>query len=269
MIAVLAAVTAGSEAVKQLVARPRPPGFDKHGLGVVYSYPSGHVLEALTIYGIIAVLLWRSALPTAVRVALPLLFAALVVLVAIARVAVGAHYPSDVLAGLLGGIGVVALFAWVTGVLADRRASRQPDGPVRWQRSGRAVSDPPAPTRAFVIGRHRKGRPIADQVREVERLLAADGAARSRPASSSRSARSGALTRQAVEGRLRPGRRRGRRRHGPAGRDRSGRDRGAAGDRPDRDRQPAGRQPRHPAWPRGRRPDRARPDAGGASTSGG
>ena len=58
-ILVLVAVTAGSELVKQLVAAPGPrvrclvPG-------VVYSYPSGHVLEALTIFGIIAILLWRT-----------------------------------------------------------------------------------------------------------------------------------------------------------------------------------------------------------------
>lgn len=121
VIIALAAVTAGSEAVKQLIARPRPPGFDNSVLGVVYSYPSGHVLEATVIYGIIAVLLWRSGLPKLVRVVVPIVFAIVIVLVAIARVASGAHYPSDVLAGLLGGIGVVALFAWVSGIVARQR----------------------------------------------------------------------------------------------------------------------------------------------------
>jgi undecaprenyl-diphosphatase len=127
VIVALAAVTAGSEAVKELVARPRPPGFDNTVLGVVYSYPSGHVLEAATIYGIIAVLLWRSSLPAVVRVAIPIVFSVVVALVAIARVASGEHYPSDVLAGLFGGIGVVALFAWVSGALA-RRAERRAEG---------------------------------------------------------------------------------------------------------------------------------------------
>ena len=93
VIAVLAAATAGSEAVKQLVARPRPPGFTNDAAGIVYSYPSGHVLEAVTIYGIIAVLLWRSSLPTVVRVALPIVFSVLIVLVAIARVAVERPLP--------------------------------------------------------------------------------------------------------------------------------------------------------------------------------
>ncbi len=123
VIGVLAAVTAGSEAVKLLVARPRPPGFTNDAAGIVYSYPSGHVLEAVTIYGIIAVLLWRSSLPTVVRVAVPILFAVLIVFVAIARVAVGAHFPSDVLAGFLAGIGFLALFAMLSGVVARRRAA--------------------------------------------------------------------------------------------------------------------------------------------------
>ena len=123
VIGVLAAITAGSEAVKLLVARPRPPAFTNDAAGVVYSYPSGHVLEAVAIYGIIAVLLWRSSLPTVVRVVIPILFSILIAFVAVARVAVGAHYPSDVLAGFLAGIGFLTLFAILTGVIARRRAA--------------------------------------------------------------------------------------------------------------------------------------------------
>ena len=129
VIVILALVTAGSELVKQAVARPRPPGVENTYLGVVYSYPSGHVLEAVTIYGIIAVLVWRSSLPKVVRVAVPLLFLAIVVLVAVARVAVGEHYPSDVLAGLLAGIAFVALFSWLTDLLAARRERSRPGHP--------------------------------------------------------------------------------------------------------------------------------------------
>jgi undecaprenyl-diphosphatase len=131
VIGVLAAVTVGSELVKQLVARPRPPGYDQSLLGVVYSYPSGHVLEAVTIYGIIAVLVWRSSLPRLIRVGLPIVFTIIIALVAVARVAVGDHYPSDVLAGLVAGIGFVALFSWLTDRVAGRRetsASKGSDG---------------------------------------------------------------------------------------------------------------------------------------------
>jgi undecaprenyl-diphosphatase len=124
VIIVLALVTAGSEAVKVLVSRPRPPGYNSSVLGVVYSYPSGHVLEAITIYGIIAVLVWRSSLAKAVRVIVPIIFTIIIVLVAIARVATGDHYPSDVLAGVLAGVAFVALFSWLTDLLARRRATK-------------------------------------------------------------------------------------------------------------------------------------------------
>ena len=120
VVLVLAAVTAGSEAVKQLVARPRPPGTDTVVPGVVYSFPSGHVLEAATIFGIIAILLWRSSVPMVVKVVFATCAAVFVILVAVARVAVDAHYPSDVLAGICGGVAVLAAFA-----LLSRRNAEQ------------------------------------------------------------------------------------------------------------------------------------------------
>jgi len=129
VVLILIAVTAGSEAIKQVVARPRPPGSDTVVPGVIYSYPSGHVLEAVTIFGIIAILLWRSSQPFWLRAGFAIFVAMFVALVAIARVAIDAHYPSDVLAGLLSGIGVLGIFA-VLSWDADRgdRPAEDPGG---------------------------------------------------------------------------------------------------------------------------------------------
>jgi membrane-associated phospholipid phosphatase len=110
----LALVTAGSEGVKQLVHRDRPPNSDTVVPGVVYSFPSGHELEAVTIIGIVALLVWRSGAPRAVRVAVAIAAALFCLAVAVARIAINAHWPSDVLAGLVGGIGVLALVALLT-----------------------------------------------------------------------------------------------------------------------------------------------------------
>ena len=123
VVVVLAAVTAGSEAVKQLVARPRPPGSETVVPGVVYSFPSGHVLEAVTILGIIAILVWRSSLPLSARRAFAIAVAIFVAMVAVARVAINAHYPSDVLAGFLAGIAVLAIFARLTRPAGEGSAS--------------------------------------------------------------------------------------------------------------------------------------------------
>jgi undecaprenyl-diphosphatase len=110
----LAAVTAGSEGVKQLVGRARPSGNGDGIPGVVYSYPSGHVLEVLTILGIVAVRTWRSSRPLLLRLVVPILVVFEALLVGFGRMALNAHYPTDVLAGLLGGTAAVGLYIWFT-----------------------------------------------------------------------------------------------------------------------------------------------------------
>jgi membrane-associated phospholipid phosphatase len=117
----LAAVTAGSEGVKQLVGRVRPSGTGDGIPGVVYSYPSGHELEVVSILGIVAVRLWRSAVALVLRAGVVILVAIEALLVAIARLALNTHYPTDILAGLLGGIAALSLYAWFTrpGAWAD------------------------------------------------------------------------------------------------------------------------------------------------------
>jgi undecaprenyl-diphosphatase len=122
VLILLIVVTAGSEGVKQLVARPRPSGTDPNIPGVVYSFPSGHVFEALTIWGIIAIRCWRNVKQAVVRYAIAILVALEVVLVGVARVALSAHYPSDVLAGFFGGLAALGAYGWLTrpGGFADQ-----------------------------------------------------------------------------------------------------------------------------------------------------
>jgi membrane-associated phospholipid phosphatase len=67
--------------------------------GVIYSFPSGHELEAVCILGIVALLVWRSRAPRPVAVAVAILVAVFCAWVAVARIAIDAHWPSDVLAG--------------------------------------------------------------------------------------------------------------------------------------------------------------------------
>jgi undecaprenyl-diphosphatase len=123
VLLLFAAVTAGSEGIKQLTLRPRPETGTAAGIpGVPYSYPSGHVLEALTILGSVAVRIWRGAFALAIRLAAPILVTIEVLVVAVARMALDAHYPTDILAGFLGGIGALGLYIWFTrpGSWADR-----------------------------------------------------------------------------------------------------------------------------------------------------
>jgi membrane-associated phospholipid phosphatase len=115
---ILIAVTAGSEAVKQLVHRARPSGTDPNIPGVVYSFPSGHVLEALTIFGMLAIRAFRSHLATFLRILIVVAVLVDVDLVAVARVALAAHWPSDTIASFIGALGVLGVY----GLLTHHRA---------------------------------------------------------------------------------------------------------------------------------------------------
>jgi membrane-associated phospholipid phosphatase len=145
VIVTLALVTAGSEAVKQLVHRPRPPGSETVVPGVIYSFPSGHMLEAVTILGIVALLVWRSRTARRGAIAVAVAVALFCAAVGVARIAINAHWPSDVLAGFLGGIGVLAL---VTRVTRQESAGRDDDT----DGQGRPVSADSSPSAAAADG---------------------------------------------------------------------------------------------------------------------
>jgi membrane-associated phospholipid phosphatase len=138
---VLIAVTAGSEGVKQLVARPRPEGTDPNIPGVVYSYPSGHVLEALTIFGIIASHVVRSRASRLVAILVVVAVLVDAVLVGLSRVVLNAHYPSDAVASFIGGLGVLGVYGLLTH---DRSTADRDDAyPASADRDGapRATAD--------------------------------------------------------------------------------------------------------------------------------
>ncbi len=109
----LAAASLWTYVVKVSIGRLRPPeGALVPAPG--FSFPSGHALNSTVTYGLIALLIWRSNLPASVRRVGVIALAVLVVLVGLSRIALGVHYPSDVVGGWLAGLAIVAVVALMT-----------------------------------------------------------------------------------------------------------------------------------------------------------
>jgi len=99
-----------TDLVKDYVARPRP-SVNQLVSAPGYSFPSGHTLNSTATYGLLALVAWRSRLPLAIRRAAVVVGVTIPLLVGLSRIALGVHYPTDVLAGWLVGVALVALGA--------------------------------------------------------------------------------------------------------------------------------------------------------------
>jgi len=104
----------GNELVKGLIERTRPDVIQPIVAERGYSFPSGHAALSMVGYGVAAVLVARSGAPRAVKVAASVAAGCLVALIGISRVYLGAHFPTDVVAGWLAGGAVVLLYSWLS-----------------------------------------------------------------------------------------------------------------------------------------------------------
>lgn len=105
-------------AVKIIVAEPRPDSFfpDVHTSDL--SYPSGHV----TFVAALTVALGAALSGTTWRWPLVIIGSLLTLLTAWSRLYLGVHYPTDVLAGMLGGFSGAVFVIGVWNALFGRRA---------------------------------------------------------------------------------------------------------------------------------------------------
>jgi membrane-associated phospholipid phosphatase len=127
----VALATSGVSGIYILAAtadpRPRPPvKVLDPGLNPTQSYPSGHVAAATALYGLIVVLVWTYARVARWWVA-PLLL--LPLLVAVARLYMGAHHLSDVLTSVV----FAAIWLTVTAVVLLPRPAEDPSASAQGQ----------------------------------------------------------------------------------------------------------------------------------------
>jgi undecaprenyl-diphosphatase len=109
-----------SDAVKNAFGRPRPAYWLLHQ-ETSASYPSGHAMFAVVVFGLWSYYVATSALPPAPRRVLAALIALWGAAVIWSRLALGAHYVTDLIGGVLFGI---AMLAAATAIAP--RATRPP-----------------------------------------------------------------------------------------------------------------------------------------------
>jgi len=100
------------EVLKWAVARPRPHAVIPVVQADGFSFPSGHASGSAALSIVVVVLFWLTTRRRLLTFAVAGLAAAFVVLVGLSRIALGVHYPTDV-------VGAYALAgAWLGGVYA-------------------------------------------------------------------------------------------------------------------------------------------------------
>jgi undecaprenyl-diphosphatase len=84
--------------------RPRPQVFKWGTYAVSSSFPSGHAMSSVVVYGTVAYLAARLQQNARSRVLTLVIAAVIIILICASRLYLGVHYPSDVLAGIVIGL---------------------------------------------------------------------------------------------------------------------------------------------------------------------
>ena len=100
---------------KWLIARPRPSSLISYREIESFSFPSGHAVASLCLYGTIAWIVASRVESPAVKAATAMVAVILIFLIGMSRVYIGIHYPTDVLAGFL------AAAIWTAAVMSTDR----------------------------------------------------------------------------------------------------------------------------------------------------
>jgi membrane-associated phospholipid phosphatase len=107
--------------VKQLVQRARPQFDDPLVTLGSYSFPSGHAAAATLFYGFLTAFLLAHLRSRGWKAAVIAIAVTMVLLVGFSRVYLGAHYPSDVVGGIVEGLAWLLLCLGGIAKLRRRR----------------------------------------------------------------------------------------------------------------------------------------------------
>jgi membrane-associated phospholipid phosphatase len=109
-----------SDAIKNVFARSRPDYWVLHH-ETSWSYPSGHAMFAVVVYGLWSWYVARSALPQPLRAIISTSLALWGLAVIWSRLALGAHFVTDLIGGVLFGITMLAISIAIAGAIPVRK----------------------------------------------------------------------------------------------------------------------------------------------------
>lgn len=119
-------ITVGlNQILKHIICRARPDHLrliTEHG----YSFPSGHSMISVCLYGLLIYLINKKIRNKILKVLLTILLVILILSIGISRIYVGVHYPSDVFAGYL--LSLAILLFSITTVNKYFRGNRNEKG---------------------------------------------------------------------------------------------------------------------------------------------
>jgi membrane-associated phospholipid phosphatase len=122
-------------ALKLAFQLPRPYWVDRQVQAFAgessFGLPSGHAQNAVVVWGALAQTLRRGWAWIAAVL--------LILLIGVSRMALGVHFPSDVLTGWLIGAGFLAVLAWLEDRLRPALQRATPGGAVLWVLAGTAA----------------------------------------------------------------------------------------------------------------------------------
>jgi membrane-associated phospholipid phosphatase len=120
LVASLAGAALLNLLAKQAIARPRPLFHDPSVVTTTYSFPSGHTMGTTAVYAALAIIVARRTRYAPFGIAGS---AAMIILIALSRVYLGAHYVSDVVGGVLLGLAWVLVVVLALTIRERRRVA--------------------------------------------------------------------------------------------------------------------------------------------------
>lgn len=113
---VLITSTVINNVIKIIYRRPRPSwmGSFVDKFESTFSFPSGHSMAAMTLYGFLIYMIYKSNMSKTFKILLISLLSILILSIGVSRIYIGVHYFSDVITGFLCSIIIIYLYLKIT-----------------------------------------------------------------------------------------------------------------------------------------------------------